>query len=73
MPHDTYCITRCGRSREANEDRHLIKPIGRDMLLLAVADGMGGHEGGDFASQVVTDAIASLATINNTTTIRKKI
>jgi serine/threonine-protein phosphatase Stp1 len=49
--------THVGRVRKVNEDAILVLPEHR---IFAVSDGMGGHAGGDFASQVVVDAIAKL-------------
>lgn len=49
--------THVGLKRKVNEDSILTLP---DHRIWAVADGMGGHSGGDFASQTVVDSIAMI-------------
>lgn len=44
-----------GRVRKINEDSILALP---DQRIWVVADGMGGHEAGDFASQTIVDSVA---------------
>lgn len=51
----TSCgITDLGRKRTNNEDNYLIND---ELGLYLVADGMGGHAGGEFASQIAVNTV----------------
>lgn len=49
--------THVGHKRKVNEDSILTLP---DQCIWVVSDGMGGHAGGDYASQAVVDSIAMI-------------
>ena len=53
----SFGITDVGKVRKHNEDSLLDKP---EIGLWAVADGMGGHEAGDFASQMIVKSLGKI-------------
>jgi serine/threonine protein phosphatase PrpC len=54
---DAGSATHAGRVRPRNEDSHLVRT---DAGLWAVADGMGGHDAGDVASQLIISALDTI-------------
>lgn len=54
---DAGAASDVGRVRKANEDSFLVRT---DRGVWVVADGMGGHEGGKFASSIVVDTLARM-------------
>jgi serine/threonine protein phosphatase PrpC len=59
-----------GRVRQANEDSLLARP---EIGLWAVADGMGGHQRGDYASRLITDRLASLPSASDAQSLRHAV
>ena len=54
---ETGAATDTGRVRDHNEDSFLTLP---EAGVWVVADGMGGHHAGDFASRTIVDSVGSL-------------
>jgi serine/threonine protein phosphatase PrpC len=57
LPRNRYRVrgaSDVGRKRETNEDAFLVD---EDLSLFVVADGMGGHQGGDTASRLAVDTL----------------
>ena len=54
-----FSLTDVGRKREINQDSVFVsdKPVGNIPNLFVVADGMGGHKAGDFASQYAVEVL----------------
>ena len=52
-----YAESHTGHVRQMNQDAVLVSS---EVGLWAVADGMGGHEAGDVASQMIVDALAEV-------------
>jgi serine/threonine protein phosphatase PrpC len=53
-----------GNIKKQNEDHILIKEIDNDIMLLAVADGLGGQPSGHVASEVAIEAIQNYSPSN---------
>ena len=54
-----YCyLTDPGKVRDHNEDSVTIVKNAHDEIIMAVADGMGGHRGGEIASSIAINMIA---------------
>ena len=51
----SYALTHRGHKRETNEDQCLVKQIGHEAWIMAVADGMGGHCAGEIAAGIVKE------------------
>ena len=54
---ETYSATDIGRKRQLNQDYVFssAKPLGNMPNLFIVADGMGGHNAGDYASKYTVE------------------
>lgn len=59
---DASGITDVGRVRQHNEDRYEVLP---DVGVFVVADGMGGHEGGEFASETVLTEMSDFLAVTS--------
>lgn len=63
MQINVWCRTDKGLRRESNQDSFLARP---ELGLYIVADGMGGHSGGEVASAMAVHAVAQFVQQNQT-------
>ena len=59
----TFALTHTGKVRKNNEDRYLIREMPDGSVLLAVADGMGGQAGGEYAAKILVEKLAGIQEI----------
>ena len=66
-------LTDIGRKRQVNQDYifESIDPVGAFPNLFILADGMGGHKGGDFASKYLTETMVGYVSRANSCDIVK--
>ena len=67
VPFESYGVSHPGCVREVNEDSYLIEP---GSGLWVVADGMGGHEGGQFASSTIVRHLATIGAARSAPELR---
>jgi serine/threonine protein phosphatase PrpC len=61
MQINVWCLTDKGLKRESNQDSFLVN---RDLQLFIVADGMGGHSGGEVASALAVKSVEDFISQN---------
>ena len=61
---ETYSLTDIGQTREMNQDYFFSseEPVGNLPTLFIVADGMGGHKAGEFASCFTVEKVVEAVT-----------
>lgn len=52
-----YGDSQTGLNHAHNEDSYILLPLGSDRLLVAVADGLGGHKSGEIASRLACETL----------------
>jgi len=67
LPFESYGISHPGCVREENEDNYLVEPRSG---LWVVADGMGGHEGGKFASATIVQHLSMIGAAGSALELR---
>jgi serine/threonine protein phosphatase PrpC len=60
---DLFAISQIGLVKDSNEDRYFISRLVDGSILMAVADGLGGHVSGDYAAEITIAKLASIRLI----------
>lgn len=60
----SFAKTDIGKAREINQDYYFIPTTEKQLPLFILADGMGGYNGGEIASQLATESVKSYITNN---------
>ncbi len=61
----THAVTHMGRVRPRNEDRYLVQQRPDGVLVLGVADGLGGHAAGEVAAEQMVTALSRISFIDH--------
>ena len=69
LPFESYGVSHRGCVRQDNEDGFLVEP-GSGLWL--VADGMGGHEGGEFASATIVRHLGTIGVATSAPDLRAR-
>ena len=56
----TFGMTHRGHVRKKNEDRYIIREMVDGSILMAVADGLGGHTAGERAAEIAVETFATV-------------
>ncbi len=69
----TFSITNIGKKRKTNQDYVFSseQPVGMLPNLFLVADGMGGHNAGDYASRMTVETIVEKISVSAQTKLQK--
>jgi serine/threonine protein phosphatase PrpC len=56
---NAFALSRKGSGRDMNQDRFIVETAGRDQIIAAIADGMGGETGGKIAANMAVEGIST--------------